>query len=678
MDRRLPIRLSIVEGESLSGYIIRSARAMNVSCKDLLKYMILNYNIHYKFKDNRINVSYSRVAANIDVFPFGMVKENNIRFIFNKSKREIENATFKNIFDILNINYEADTDPYQMYLNIELVKDLRRFCPLCLKENGIYKLMWQLKEIEICDIHKIKLVSHCGVCDFKQKYFSSALENYRCSNCNSLLWENTNMEELKGGKLNEQIIVYNNWRFLLKYENKLVKLIENYNFEQSLAITMLYIAQNQENIFCIKNINEFHKRTIGNIVRFINNRERGMKISLNGIRRITSNNSILLSSLPNIEVPISYIQSLIREVKKNLLEFKCLSPWCSFLGSNDKIDILGKCDSRSRGITKKFVCTKCHMRFGYNSINNTCEPLNKSLFNNIPKVKELLLKNKIQEEIIYTLNISRDLYTKVLAYLLLYNLVSKDIKDNKLIIIPADIKDKFKILIEKNCLSDKKARKIFGWSYFQFHYYYWLPEIQSFLVNKEISDGVRIGHNIPKIKDWKKELLIAIDYFWEKNIDISYENIKKYFQISWNTLNKYQLSNIVKISIILQKSKRRLENDIDIIKKVTNYLDNSKYEIVSLKKLFTQTKINKYYIEKYHPNLKKNVVQKVSIHNSKIKEQELEYYKKEIRKIYLNSIEKGELETVSSISLKLGREHKFISRNPKLNIFTKKLLEHND
>lgn len=97
------------------------------------------------------------------------------------------------------------------------------------------------------------------------------------------------------------------------------------------------------NIFCIENIHDFHKRTIGDIVRFINNKERGMKISLNGIRQITSNNNILLNSLPNIEFPISYVQSLIKDKKKNIPEFKCLSPWCSFFDSNDKIDILGKC-----------------------------------------------------------------------------------------------------------------------------------------------------------------------------------------------------------------------------------------------------------------------------------------------------------------------------------------------
>ncbi|MFW2503482.1 TniQ family protein [Clostridium diolis] len=676
MDIRLPIRLSIVEGESLSGYIIRSARAMDIDCNVLLKYIISNYNIHYKIKDNKINIAYSKIASSIDVFPFGILKEDGVCAMFNKSKEEIESATFSNILDVLNVNYDAGIDPYKMYLNRELIKDVRRFCPLCLKDNGVYKLIWQIKEIEICYIHKIKLVSHCGVCNFEQKYFSSRLGKYSCSNCNSLLWENVDRNQPDIGKLSQQKINYKNWNFLLRYKNRLINLIPNYNFEQSLAITMLYIAQNQENIFYINNINKFHKKTISNIVRFVNDIERGMKISLNGIKRITSYNNILLSNLPNIKVPISYIQSLIKEKKRKVSDFTCISPWCNFFGSSDRIYILGKYHSKDSKVMEKFVCTQCYMRFVYNSKNNTCEAMNKTLFTNIPKVKELLLQNQIQKEIVCILGISTYLYVKILAYLLLNNMLNDNIKSKEHIIIPADIKDKFKTLIDRKCFSDKKGSEIFGWSCFQFHYYYWLPETQRFLFDKEKHGKLRIGPNIPKRKDWTKELKIALRYLEKNNIDITYGNINKYFHISWRMLKKYQLIDIVKISIMLQKSKRRLEYDIDIIKKVNNYLDNSKYKKVYLEELFTQTKINKDYIKKHYPNLEKNVVRKVRVHNSEVKKQKLENYKKEIKKIYLNSIENGEIETIRSISSKLEKDCKFISKRPELNDFTKKLLEH--
>ncbi|EHI97275.1 hypothetical protein CDLVIII_0540 [Clostridium sp. DL-VIII] len=672
MDIRLPIRLSIVEGESFSGYIIRSARAMGVDCKEFFKYIIYNCNIHYKFKDNIINVAYSQIAKGIDVFPFEILKENNICSIFNKSKEEIENATFKNVFDVLNVKLALGKE----HIGKELVKDVRRFCPLCLKENGIYKLMWQIKDIKICDIHNIKLVSYCGVCNSKQRYFSSYLGNYICSNCHSLLWEKVNRDDLNINKLNEQILAYNNWKFLLKYKNKLVKIIPHYNFNQSLAITMLYIAQNQENTFQIENIKQFHEKTICNIVKFINNNEIGEKVTLNGVKRIANDKNILLKSLPNIEVPISYIQSLV-EQRKKAMELMCLSPWCDFFGKNDKIEILGKCNSKSNEFVKKFVCTECNMRFGYNFRKNMCEPFNKTFFNNIPKIKEMILKGKIQGEIVDTLGISAYLYTKILAYLLLNNLVNSNVETNSYMIIPIDIKDRFNVLFDKKCLTDKKAKKIFGWSYFQFHYYYWLPEIQNFLINKEKYEGLRRSQFRPQKRNWKKVLLIAIYYFLKRDIDICYKNTNKYFQISREMLLRHKLGDIFETSMRFQANKKRIEYNLYIIKKVANYLDKFKFENVLLKDLFAKTKINRYQLTTNYPDLEKYVVRKVKIHNLKVREQEIERYKVEIEKIYLKSIENGELETIRSISLKLGKEYKFISRCPELNTFTKELLKRN-
>ncbi|MEX0050252.1 TniQ family protein [Clostridium butyricum] len=670
MDIRLPIRLSIVEGESFSGYIIRSARAMDVDCKEFLKYIISNYNIHYKFKNNIINIPYPKIASSIDVFPFKILKENGICSMFNKSKKEIENATFKNIFDVLDVNVAVGKE----YLRMELIKNVRKFCPLCLKYNGIYKLEWQIKEIEICDIHKIKLADQCGVCNSKQKYFSTSLQNYRCEVCNSLLWEKINKDELDVSKLNEQILIYKNWKFLLNTRSKLVKVIPNYSFSQSLAITMLYVAQNQEDVFRMENIDQFHRTIIRNIVRHINDIEKGEKISLNSVKRITKAKNILLDFLPNIEVPISYIQSLLKQ-EKEIIEFTCLSPWCDFFGKNDKIVVLGKYKSKRRGIIKKFVCTQCNIRFGYNSITNMCEPLNQVLFNNIPKVRKLALKNKFQRDIANILGISLDLCSKILAYLLSNNLLNDSIKSDKHITIPTDIKDKFEILLDKNSLVNKKASKILGWSYFEFSYYYWLPEIQSFLIDREKDVKSRNGRYSDNKRDWRKLLLISIYYFWKRDIDISYENINKYFQISKDILHRHQLIDIFKMSVMLQENKRRIMYNLYIIKKVTNYLDNFKYEKVFLKDLLAQTRTNQFYLKRHYPDLKEYLVRKVRIHNSEVKKQKLENYKKEIEKIYLNSIENGELETIRSISLKLGKEYKFISRCAELNAFTKKLLD---
>lgn len=675
MDVRLPVRLNIINGESFSGYIMRSARAMNIDCREFLKYLVLTYNIHYKIKDTR--ASYFKIAANIDIYPFGILNEKDICFLFNKSREEIEGATFKNIFDVLNINFDTNINPYKIYVNKDLVKEVRRFCPLCLKENGIYKLIWQIREIEVCEIHRIKLINNCSICNTKQRYFGPSLEYHRCNNCNSLLWESKNKQE-DFKSLDKQEVAYKNWEFLLTYRNKLVKLIPGYNFEQSLAIIMLYIAQKQEEKFCLNNISEFHPKTIENIIKFINTNENGTKISFSSLRKITNNNNILLSDLPNMNIPSLYIDSLIKEEDTKIKTFICLSPWCNYFGKNNKIVMLGKYQSKYTGVVRKFICTQCYMKFGYNLGENILEPLNKNLFNNIDKVRELVLKNKNQKEIANLLGISTDLCTKIFPYLIINNLLNDDIQLNKPIIVPNNIRDEIEFLLNKGCLTSRKASKIFGWSYFQFYYYFWLPEVQNFLMEREKTNTLKKRPYRPEKKDWKKELLKTIDYFWINNIDINYENIRKESGISYEVLKTHDLIKVVKISIMLQKNKRKLDYYIYVIKRLKDYLDKNWDKAVAIHEVFSYCEIKNSFIKRHYPNFKKAIIQKINIHNKNEKVLKIENYKRQIESICLHSKENGEIETIRSISIKLGKNCDFISSKTKLGSFTRKLLESND
>lgn len=666
---RLPVRPLIKQDESLSGYIMRTANSLDVDPKDLLKHIYNENNFYYPKNINKIKQPFLKIAFSLDVLPFRFLNKVGFCKMLDKYPEDIERMTFTNIFNKLNLSYNTNHRKYVAVLMGRVISDYRRFCPTCLKEEGIYKLLWQVKEIEVCDIHKIKLQHICSKCGSKQKYYSQALAKHICYKCGHFLWNNQQPDEL----CIERLKYYDDWRFLLDPKTAISKPIDGLDNERALAILCLYVMKNQEKYFPRKNVRFFHERTVADMVRFIEGKDEIRKPTFSTVFKIIRKIEMQLVEFSKIIVPNTYVYSLIKQdlpVKKG---GRCLSLWCKYYNS----DIMIRPVKDKRYLTNKSVCLGCFMLYGYSREHNCWENVDKHLFDNIVKVKELILLDMRKKDIAAELNIGIEMIDKIIGYLLNYGQLLEFYKNRYLPkTIPNDILEKFKYLTSLGGRGCRKAKSVYGWSYMEYYYYYWLPSVQKqFYFDKEISELRPKRKERPKKYNWKIRVMKGIEYFWVNDIDIGWENLERYFSLNWLSIKQNGLLETVQEAVKLQKYRRILEYNITVKKQVEQYINHCSCEKLTLEKLYKDLNINVRYIKKRGRGLKAYIDKQINQYNQNSIYKLHKEYKLQIKNIIVQRHEMGEKISMEIVSLAIGRGHSYIYMHPELREYFKNVME---
>lgn len=95
-------------------------------------------------------------------------------------KNEIEHHTFSIIKDKF---LEPDDMTLLQFLGELIQNKYRKYCSMCLNHLIAYKLIWQVKDIYICDIHQIHLQNSCQKCLKKLPYAHESLGSGMCPYC---------------------------------------------------------------------------------------------------------------------------------------------------------------------------------------------------------------------------------------------------------------------------------------------------------------------------------------------------------------------------------------------------------------------------------------------------------------------------------------------------------------
>ena len=234
MNQKFTIRPKPQEGESLSGYIMRISEMNCIKVWGIMRYLGVRRNkVHH-----------------LDMLPQKIVDMSNFNCLLGGDEESILRMTFWNL---LNKFYSNVTLEYKDFkrnvLTDEIVKNKRRYCVSCLRESGYYKLLWQVKEVDMCNIHFTKLQSGCSFCGTEQPYMASTLGMFLCFKCGNDI---STQEELKikdTNLINEQLKVIDNWLFLLSEKFSLDKYLNVYNKEEFLIIVSFYVSQMMEEVF---------------------------------------------------------------------------------------------------------------------------------------------------------------------------------------------------------------------------------------------------------------------------------------------------------------------------------------------------------------------------------------------------------------------------------------------
>jgi hypothetical protein len=211
---RITVRPQIKDGESLSGYLIRISKFSGIKTQRLLGYICNELNIETK------NIrGWSSLSAKLDLYPEVIIDLNRLGKLVAKSLPLLKKSTLCSAID----KFLDSPIEYKTLSGIGAFRYNRFFCPECLRQEGIYMLYWQIKEISLCQRHLIKLRTNCPNCYKEQPYMTDKLTDYRWVYCDNLLFsENETEDKIDDIRtIAEEKRKFEVWMFLINPNNLL-------------------------------------------------------------------------------------------------------------------------------------------------------------------------------------------------------------------------------------------------------------------------------------------------------------------------------------------------------------------------------------------------------------------------------------------------------------------------
>lgn len=457
-----------------------------------------------------------------------------------KSVSEIESMTLTNVFKKFNENTILDkTQLSATGVNYIIERNLRRFCPICLKEKGYYKLLWQIKEISICLEHNIPLQTICHKCGNEQLYISESLVDLSCFKCGNTLFNYPDIIN-DNDLLNKNYRYYKEWEFL-KDGSKALSTYQH-SKDRDLALKILYLTQPSKEIFNLNSTRIISVSTSSKYKNFVLKKESSKLVSIQMFFAVIRELKIDIEIFHKIEVPQKFIGLINNEREQRTVEI-CLCPWCEYYKINYKNNLRRLVNKfitmEGTKYSKPSICLGCSMKHGYNEITGDWE-----VDRNVEillKVKELMFIRKNKTEIIEEDKISKRLLDKLLGYIAYHKLVSYDVLkrfvSNKKETEEKDILNCFKeiAVATQSGLFDglnKASYKMFGWSQPQFYYNFWNKNIQEYLnfefyPNCSRENHTKKNNKINNIEDPKLLTKKVIERFLKLDIDISIDAVAK-------------------------------------------------------------------------------------------------------------------------------------------------------
>jgi len=217
-----------VTDEILTTYIARTAQANYYKVREF--FAMLGVNPRGQF-NHRIDI---RPRDFIDLsFASGLTGQSQdtlLALTFYPLERKFIRSSIRPTFEMLRGLYAIN----------------RRYCPLCLMEfekrgmQGVYKSIWQITDVSICDKHKTPLITQCKFCGAVQPYIDDSLVAYHCKNCGKDLGYET---EQCAQASSEQLKRVSQWQALIS--NGIEGLADRPEivYEVLITITLIFLLQ---------------------------------------------------------------------------------------------------------------------------------------------------------------------------------------------------------------------------------------------------------------------------------------------------------------------------------------------------------------------------------------------------------------------------------------------------
>lgn len=175
----------------------------------------------------------------------------------------------------------------------------RRYCPLCLGENKMYKLIWQIKGINFCSLHKTALVSICPKCNTKIHLLARNGDIGFCPSCEAEL-SSAIPTEYSHNETEDLLI--NIWESFFDSKTPKFQAIKNLTYNQTLAIKLLFFLRNYRyNV--IKN----------QLITFARENSYNSTLHVDYIINLLLKIHTSFSSFLTTDIPHDFINNIVRE-----------------------------------------------------------------------------------------------------------------------------------------------------------------------------------------------------------------------------------------------------------------------------------------------------------------------------------------------------------------------------
>jgi hypothetical protein len=470
---RFTVRPRPYEGESLSGYLIRLSLANFVDCREILRYLQKgNY-----FKNGGRPVSY------IDIYPELQIDYQLLEHSAGLSSMMIDTLSFKStIFKFVT----ESSDWGKIRLTQMLNTKNRRFCPICLSNSMNYKLLWQVREIEICEVHKVLLTSTCSNCQCEQPYYAQSLGLGLCFNCSYELYHLTR-ESGVTDSIRKQLLYYLDWGNLLDPKFSFEHSVDTDVAKQVLAAKILYINSEQ-----ITNppLTETYLRDLR---AYIRGKKITIPLTIPMMIKCLRNLDMSLAEFANLQLPSAYIQRIQED--STLKHFgSCIAPWCkSFNMNNAMVGINYNWEVQGKNFSKNAICMDCLMQYGYESKTHDWQSLNGSV-DFVLKLSSAINAGKTISQCIEMGLGPLSLIQRFIGYLIRFELLSGEKADAYKPLSSFQEDEVFPYFREQ--LQNhfgyhgllKAFRKVYRWSYKDLSFYYWTRSVQEYIYFNRYKD----------------------------------------------------------------------------------------------------------------------------------------------------------------------------------------------
>lgn len=520
MPQRFTVRPKPKVGESLTGYLLRVVHRNFVDINRLFTF------VH--------NGSRRRTDHQIDILPERVIDLESLSGLVGVPLSQLRAMTFQPVVEKYVDQIDASQD-YPAAMRDVTDKTHRRFCPLCLQEGGVLKLNWQVKEVEICDKHHVRLTSKCPACATDQPFLSKNLAVLRCLSCGSKLASNGAAKVDDTDLIDAQLRVYSDWRYLMSPSfSSLVPQIQNYSQEKSLAIAVLYLLQGKPETYNPESTPQprLRKLTQG-LVRMVRNDSDPKWVSVAQSLSILRSLNLTPPEIKSIHIPDSFVASLYPS-KYSL--GPCLAPWCRFYGTSSGMKrILWKLCFEENKVRYAYpcVCTGCYMRYGI--ANDQWKNVAVSLCDGIElaqKVRKLLNFGASQKEITHQLKMRHPQLARITGYLAYHQILDESLLKKY---TPPFVPDNVVGCVKKigpfiSEIGQAKAKTLYGWKKAEFYFYMAMEEVQAyFSLDEESKIPPRrktVGKRVISEEEAKK--LEAIIEQWKmSDTKITFQGIAK-------------------------------------------------------------------------------------------------------------------------------------------------------